>query len=106
MRMIDADKIQKAIYAEEDNLTGSGMCEVEMEIYNDGIDAQWEKIEKAPTIDAVEVVRCRDCIHCADDYVDTGFGAMPTFTCDIFEGYGVGIKPDHYCSYGERGDAE
>ena len=52
------------------------------------------------------VVRCKDCIHCADDYVDTGFGAMPTFTCDIFEGYGVGIKPDHYCSYGERGDAD
>ena len=51
----------------------------------------------------VEVVRCRDCVHCADDYVDTGFGAMPAFTCDIFEGYGVGIKPDHYCSYGEQG---
>ena len=56
--------------------------------------------------DMVEVVRCRDCVHCADDYVDTGFGAMPTFTCDIFEGYGVGIKPDHYCSYGERGDSD
>ena len=63
-------------------------------------------IANAQTVDAVEVVRCRDCIHCADDYVDTGFGAMPTFTCDIFEGYGVGIKPDHYCSYGERGESD
>lgn len=59
-----------------------------------------------PTVDAVEVVRCKDCVHCADDYVDTGFGAMPAFTCDIFEGYGVGIKPDHYCSYGERGETD
>ena len=52
------------------------------------------------------VVRCEDCVHCADDYVDTGFGAMPCFTCDLFEGYGVGIKPGHYCSYGERNAAE
>lgn len=65
-----------------------------------------DAIQDMPTVDAVEVVRCKDCIHCADDYVDTGFGAMPTFTCDIFEGYGVGIKPDHYCSYGERGEQD
>ena len=37
------------------------------------------------------IVRCEDCVHCADDY-----------TCDLFEGYVVNIKPGHYCSYGER----
>ena len=50
MRLIDADKLQKAIPAEEDNITGMGMTYDEMEAYNDGIDEQWKKIINAPTI--------------------------------------------------------
>lgn len=51
---------------------------------------------------ATEIVRCDDCVHCADDYIDTEFGAMPCFTCDCFGGYGMEIKPVDFCSYGER----
>ena len=51
MRLIDADKLQKAIPAEEDNITGIGMTYNEMEAYNDGIDEQWKKIVAAPTIE-------------------------------------------------------
>lgn len=51
MRLIDADKLQKAIPAEEDNITGMGMTYDEMEAYNDGIDEQWKKIVNAPTIE-------------------------------------------------------
>lgn len=51
MRLIDADKLQKAIPAEEDSITGIGMTYDEMEAYNDGIDEQWKKIVNAPTIE-------------------------------------------------------
>lgn len=51
MRAIDADKLQKAIPAEEDNIMGMGMTYDEMKAYNDGIDEQWKKIVNAPTIE-------------------------------------------------------
>ena len=63
MRLIDADRLNKPIYAEEDNITGSGMSYDEICGYNDGIDIAWNKIDQAPTIDAVPVVRCKYCIR-------------------------------------------
>ena len=63
MRLIDADRLNKPIYAEEDNITGSGMSYDEICGYNDGIDIAWNKIDQAPTIDAVPVIRCKDCIR-------------------------------------------
>ena len=63
MRLIDADRLNKPIYAEEDNITGSGMSYDEICGYNDGIDIAWNKINQAPTIDAVPVVRCKNCIR-------------------------------------------
>jgi hypothetical protein len=51
-------------------------------------------IDKAHTIYAVEVVRCKDCIvsycHGDDDFV-----------CGRS---GVNVDPDDFCSYGERKD--
>jgi len=64
------------------------------------------RVKDAPTIDAVPVVRCKDCKHFADDYVDTGFGPIPAFSCDVCELYGVGLSLNHYCSCGEREDDE
>ena len=47
------------------------------------------------------IVRCKDCIHCADDYIDTGEGLMPAFTCeDVF--CGGSVEPDGFCAWGER----
>ena len=63
MRLIDVDRLNKPIYAEEDNITGSGMSYDEICGYNDGIDIAWNKIDQAPTIDAVPVIRCKDCIR-------------------------------------------
>ena len=63
MRLIDADRLNKPIYAEEDNITGSGMSYDEICGYNDGIDIAWNKIDQVPTIDAVPVVRCKNCIR-------------------------------------------
>lgn len=88
MRLIDADKVTKPIYAEEDNITGYGMTYDEMCGYNAGIDVAWGRIELAPTVDAAEVVRCKNCKWIANPY------------CPLFK------HPTHsyddFCSYGER----
>lgn len=82
MRLIDADALDKRRidyivdgYAESVNdMTEWGMAIIE-----------------APTIDAVEVVRCGECRH----------KYMKDF--DMFCPYMVGIiKPNMHCSYGER----
>lgn len=56
MRLIDADKLEKPVYAEEDNITGMGMSPDEMDGYNDAIDMMWNGIQQAPTVDASIVV--------------------------------------------------
>ena len=51
-------------------------------------------IEKAPTIDAVPVVRCRECKWWQEDD-DIGH-------CDNPDGLDNYAKPEDFCSYGER----
>lgn len=57
-------------------------------------------IENAPTIDAVEVVRCKDCV-----YWENGKDYLPY--CNCSDG-GIDDYPqaDDFCSYGIRKDAE
>ena len=53
-----------------------------------------DKVANAPTVDAVEVVRCKDCKH----WIRTENGGY----CDNPDGL-LGVdKPDDFCSYGER----
>ena len=95
MRLIDADRLNKPIYAEEDNITGSGMSYDEICGYNDGIDIVWNKIDQAPTIDAVPVVRCNDCIR----RYDTDECPM----CFLIEGkYYEYTNENGFCDRGER----
>ena len=95
MRLIDADRLNKPIYAEEDNITGSGMSYDEICGCNDGIDIAWNKIDGAPTIDAVPVVRCKDCIR----RYDTDECPM----CFLIEGnYCDYTNENGFCDRGER----
>ena len=95
MRLIDADRLNKPIYAEEDNITGAGMSYDEICGYNDGIDIAWNKIDQAPTIDAVPVVRCKDCIR----RYDTDECQM----CFLIEGkYYDYTNENGFCDRGER----
>ena len=95
MRLIDVDRLNKPIYAEEDNITGSGMSYDEICGYNDGIDIAWNKIDQAPTIDAVPVVRCKDCIR----RYDTDECPM----CFLSEGkYYEYTNENGFCDRGER----
>ena len=86
MRLIDADRLSEAIY---DNVPAP---------YED---ASWAKenclaeIEAAQTVDAVPVVRCRECI--AYTPVDDNTGK-----CVFLIGEHQYVVPDGYCYLGER----
>ena len=66
----------------------------------------WCDIESAPTVDAVTVVRCRDCKHHRDkneqerQYLveDILICTSPDATDDCWNA----VWSDHFCSYGER----
>ena len=101
MRLIDADLLSEAIY---DNVPAP---------YED---ASWAKenclaeIETAQTVDAVPVVRCRECKHHRDkneqeqQYLveDILICTSPDATDDCWNA----VWPDHFCSYGERKDGD
>ena len=87
MRLIDADRLSEAIY---DNVPAP---------YED---ASWAKenclaeIEAAQTVDAVPVVRCRECKHCGTDDCIFHIKGEPADEELL-------LKLDNdFCSYGER----
>ena len=55
-----------------------------------------QRIDEQPTVDAVEVVRCKDC----KSYCHIiGKGDRAILGCSYM---GRDVKPDDFCSYGER----
>lgn len=56
-----------------------------------------QAIKEAPTVDAVEVVRCKDCKHFG------GHGACHCHAADE-NGTPIFVREDDFCSYGERKD--
>ena len=60
-----------------------------------GIRKALREIETSPTVDAVEVVRCKDCAFMGENPIKP----------DIFKRCGIWCKPvnaDGFCSYGKR----
>ena len=56
-------------------------------------------VDLAPTVDAVQVVRCEDCVHWDDDPDTYGADDGPKGKCmKSFET----MCADDFCSYGER----
>jgi hypothetical protein len=62
----------------------------------------------APTVDAVEVVRCKDCKYSKLDNVarhktvDGETDDTTVYCCFYHWDYNVWNKGDHFCSHGER----
>ena len=94
-RLIDANELKRKLvelggepdYQHPDEDWGVGVCMAE------GI------VDEMPTVDAVEVVRCKDCIHydfgvCLKIYSD---GAVSQYAWQA-------RNDDDFCSYGERKD--
>ena len=71
--------------------------------WENGVNAQYEA-----TKDAVEVVRCRDCIHwfphtqCGFDEDNDEYHDYCGLLIPDDDYYAFRRKPDDYCSYGER----
>ncbi len=73
------------------------LCKIADEYENDHIptDVIFDLLAAAPTVYAVEVVRCKDCKH-------LGFKGLCDGVCNRkMVGF---IHPDDFCSYGERRD--
>jgi len=86
MRLIDADALIPIMkYTTTDNEIGVFPIRI-------GFDAIKGVIDDAPTIDAVEVVRCKDCRFWKNEHL-----------CLVMSRYGsIDTKAEHYCSWGER----
>ena len=91
MRTIDVDDL------------GVGRCsrDVVPAVYCAGWNGLLGLIEKAPTVDAVIVTRCKDCVHWNDDPDTYGADDGPKGKCmKSFET----MCADDFCSLGERKD--
>ena len=88
MRLIDADMADVVIiYDKSNELT-------QVSAIREYIERQRAFLDKFPTIDAVPVVRCRECNHCDPE----------NYHCDHPMGTAAPLrrKPDDFCSYGDR----
>lgn len=93
-RLIDANEVLENL----DVIRGCGPTD-----WDDGINAAIRLVENAPTIDAVQVIRCGECSHSraldrTDPYEDSYVEGC--LWCML--GRGDGVMPDEYCDYGER----
>lgn len=90
MRLIDADalakKWQDVLDAKADEKGTVGYITFELFL---------ERLKNEPTVDAVPVVRCKDCKHCED---------RKKYLRCVKRGFSAGheVMPDDFCSYGER----
>ena len=90
MRLIDADALMDVIRQHEYRLaTKQGSIDYGM--FTLGIQ---QAVDEQQTIDAVLVVRCRECKHCdpENNHCDHPMGTAAPLK----------RKPDDFCSYGER----
>lgn len=56
-----------------------------------------------PAVDAVPVIRCRDCIHrWGDEYPVCMLHTEPYANAIGYKGEAVCVEMDGFCSYGER----
>ena len=60
--------------------------------------------KQIPIIDAVEVVRCKDCKHYTYKHSLPNVKNCHTKHCT--RSAHIWTKPNDYCSYGERGDSD
>lgn len=60
-----------------------------------------DDIINAPTIDAVPIVRCKDCVHAERE---GGKLACPFWMGYYMRGDVVVVEPEGFCSYGDDGE--
>lgn len=94
MRLIDTDdllKVPNVRKVTEYDETGEGITYLAVPV---------EAIEKAPTIEAEPIVRCKDCKY------SKKFGITENRYCEFHGAYEYPVSDDDYCSNGEKMDLE
>ena len=100
-RLIDADALSVEVdKSKHNNPHPPGMVRVN---HRNEHDHFMRMIYDAPTVDAVEVVRCKNCRDCEMGYPEKRLDreATQAWLCKRYKMY---RKPDDFCSYGERRD--
>lgn len=91
-RLIDANKLLKMRFSKGFNDDGELLVPVREVI---------KAIRLAPTVDAVHVVHCKDCQHCALEFKEQRFGEPSKYirVCLLHDHE---TTLDDYCSFGVR----
>ena len=87
MRLIDADKFEVYTWVNKSS------------DYVDGDQSILEAIDIAPTVNAVEIVRCRDCKHYMPQKKSAHWENRANYCNRIVT---IKTQPYDFCSYGER----
>lgn len=93
MRLIDADALDREMYRKSfevddgRNVWNSGLW-IRYKIYE-------EAVRDAPTIDAVPVIRCKNCMFSEPWYRDKR-------RCFLWSSNGIDVFEDGFCNYAER----
>ena len=107
-RLIDADALldeflKRYTERERNGKLVFAACEIKQDFA--------DMISIAPTVDAVEVVRCKDCKYQRKVWIEDKrykFGGFFCVSCDrnddIFASHTVDGDDNDFCSYGERKD--
>ena len=89
-RLIDADELRSGLF----HLEGETSITDRQLGYQAGWnDALMYAVDDAPTVDAVKVVRCKDCKH----YRTRWYGF-----CELIENENIHREDNDFCSWGER----
>lgn len=116
MRLIDADKLTAHVstVAEKARIKALQYSGVDFENWKMSITvaATFEQckgyISDAPTVDAVPVIRCRDCKYFETDHFQNVSGVPLILAHNICKRWGYGFKTNQngYCFLAERRDDE
>nr|DAS80794.1 MAG TPA: hypothetical protein [Caudoviricetes sp.] len=98
MRLIDADALKKIMVETLENIMCFPQMSGEERHIICAFDTVGQMIDDATTIDAVPVVRCKDCKHIEM----TGRAPFMIFVCNHGKGLRDSIEASDFCPYGER----
>lgn len=110
MRLIDADALTMLLHDDIDGLDEEFPNDKQVKPYMCGVKMALSFIDTAPTVDAVPVVRCKDCKHW-DKHSQYGYdnenGVYGNY-CKLWtpedDFYAVETPADGFCYNGERKD--
>ena len=94
-RLIDANAFLKALNEKPLDFLDVGG---DFGYFDETIDSA---VNEQPTVDAVEVVRCKDCKHCNDISAIPPIADSLKLVCTKGVNWRA-VEPNHFCSYGER----